>query len=67
MAVLIFFVPDHLDGFEFAFVRKLGIPVEAGEFRHPFVKVGEADGQRVGVWKFFRELEADFFGVVPVK
>ena len=66
-AVLKFFVPGHLDGFEFAFVRELWVALEAGEFEDPFMKVGEADGERVYVRMLFHELDADFFGVVPIK
>ena len=67
MAVLKFFVPGHLDGFEFAFVRKLGVAREAGKFNDPFVEVRKADSERVGVGMFFGELDADFFGVIPIE
>src|SRR5208282_4866184 len=50
LAVLKFFVPGHLDGFEFAFVRLLGIARKAGKRDHPFVEIGKADSERVRLW-----------------
>src|ERR1700736_6938052 len=64
-AVLEFFMPGHLDGFEFAFVRGGWIPLEVGQFGHVAVKVGEADGKRIEFGMSFREKNADIFGVVP--
>jgi len=66
-AALKFFVPGHLNGFEFAFVGEFRVTLEAGEFENPFMKIGEADGERVDVRMRFRELNADFLGVVPIK
>ena len=43
-AVLQFFVPGHLDGFEFGFVGVGGVAGEERELGDPFVHVGEADG-----------------------
>jgi hypothetical protein len=67
MAVLKFFVPGHLDGFELPFVRKLGITGKTGELGNPLMKISEADGERVEIWKFLDELNANFLSVVPIE
>ena len=65
MAVLKFFVPGHLDGFEFAFVGGLGVAGETGELGDPFVHVGEADGERIGVGIFVGQRDGDVFDIGP--
>jgi hypothetical protein len=52
LAVLEFFVPGHLDGFEFAFVRSCWVAGKSRELGDPFVHIGEPDGERIGVGKF---------------
>ena len=52
LAVLEFFVPGHLDGFQFGFVGGGGVAGEVGEFGDPFVHVGEAHGEGIGVGVF---------------
>src|SRR6185295_13368116 len=49
LTVLPLLVPCHLNGFEFLLVGILRIVAEASKVHNPFVKVGEADGQRVGI------------------
>src|SRR5260370_27536883 len=66
-AVLVFLVPGHLDGFELAFVGEFGVAGEAVKFADPFVKIGEADGERVGGGVFVGKPNADFFRVVPIE
>src|SRR5260370_41302065 len=67
LAVLVFLVPGHLDGFELAFVGEFGVAGEAGKLADPFVKIGEADGERVGGWELVGKPNADFFRVVPIE
>jgi REP element-mobilizing transposase RayT len=50
-----FFVPGHLDGFKLGFVGGRGIAGEAGELSDPFVHVGEADSEGIGVREFVCE------------
>jgi len=64
-AVLEFFVPGHLDGFEFAFVRGFGVAGEVGKLNHILVEVGEADGERVQFGVSFGQKDAEVLGVVP--
>src|SRR5713226_489324 len=64
LAVLEFFVPSHLDGFEFGFVGGGGIAGEAGKFGDPFVHVREADGEGIGVRKFVGQADSYVFEVV---
>src|SRR6266852_2983348 len=65
LAVLEFFVPGHLDGFELGFVGGGGIAGEAGEFGDPFVHVSEADSERISVREFVRKCDGDVFEIVP--
>src|SRR5260370_34174429 len=65
LAVLKFFVPGHLDGFEFGFVGGSGVAGKAGELGGPFVHVRETDGKRIGVREFIREGDGDVFEFVP--
>src|SRR6266850_738176 len=67
LAVQEFLVPGHLDGFELGFVGGRGVAGKAGEFRDPFVHVGEADGQRIGVREFVGEADGDVFDIFPTK
>jgi hypothetical protein len=67
LTVCVFFVPGHLDAFEFAFVREFGIAGEIGERANPFVEIGEAYSEGIDVGVFFGKLDADFFYVVPVE
>ena len=53
LAVLEFFVPGHLDGFDFGFVGGGGVAGEEWEFDDPFVHVGEAHGEGIDVGVFF--------------
>ena len=64
-AVLEFFMPRHLDGFELAFVGSCGIALEIRQFSHVAVQVGEADGEGIDFRMSFGEPDADVFGVVP--
>ena len=52
LAVLKFFVPGHLDGFEFGLVGGGGVACEKWELGDPFVHVGEAHGEGIGVGVF---------------
>ncbi len=45
-------MPGHLDGFEFGFVGFGGVAGEEWEFGDPFVHVGEAYGEGIGVGYF---------------
>jgi hypothetical protein len=67
LAVLKFFVPGHLNGFEFGFVGAHRIAGEAGEFSDPFVHVGEAYRERIGAWEFVGQGDGDIFDSVPIK
>src|SRR6476660_3480931 len=51
LRLLVFFVPRHLNRFQFRLVRRLWIIVEIVERDHFFAKVGEPQAQRVEVWK----------------
>src|ERR1039457_805110 len=64
-AVLEFFVPSHLDGFELALVGCPRIALKVGQFGHVTMQVGEADGEGIEFGMNFREQDADVFGVVP--
>src|SRR6266478_1627438 len=65
LAVLEFFVPGHLDGFEFGFVGGGGVAGEAGEFGDPFVHVRKPDSEWIGVRKFVRQADGNVFEIVP--
>ena len=67
LVVLKFFVPGHLDGFELAFIRKLGIAGKTRKLGDPLVQVGEADSEGIEAGMLVRELNSDFFGVVPIE
>ena len=67
LAVLKFFLPSHLDGFELGFVGGGGVAGEAGEFGDPFVHIGEADSEGIGVGKFVRQADGDVFDLVPAE
>src|SRR5712692_7402242 len=67
LTVLEFFVPGHLDGFELGFVGGRGVAGEAGEFGDPFVHVGKADGEGIGVRKFVGQADGDVFEIVPTE
>src|ERR1700733_11945908 len=67
LAVLKFFVPGHLDGLELSFVRQFRVACESWKLDNPFIHIGEAYRQRVDAGMFFRQLDADFLGVVPIK
>ena len=65
LAVLPLFVPGHLDGFEFFLVRVLGIVAEAFESRHPFMEIGESNGQRIGIRELVGERNGNVFSGRP--
>src|SRR6266436_180932 len=67
LAVLKFFVPGHLDGFELGFVGGGGITGEAGEFGDPFVHVREADGEGIDVREFVGQADSDVFEIIPTE
>src|SRR5712692_9734490 len=67
LAVLVLLVPGHLDGFEFAFVGELGVAGEAVKLADASVKIGEADGERVGGGVLVGKPNADLFRVVPIE
>src|SRR6267142_656147 len=67
LAVQEFLVPGHLDGFELGFIGGRGIAGKAGEFSDPFVHVGEADRQRIGVRMFVGQSDGYVFKIVPTK
>src|SRR6266446_363202 len=67
LAVQEFLVPGHLDGFELGFVGGRGVAGKTGEFGDPFVHVGEADGERIGVREFVCESDSDVFEIVPTE
>src|SRR5713101_8009084 len=67
LAVLVLFVPGHLDGFELAFVGEFGGAGEAVKLADPSVKIGEADGERVSGWELVGKPNADFFRAVPIE
>src|SRR6266436_4193546 len=67
LAVLKFFLPGHLDGFELGFVGGGGVAGEAGKLSDPFVHIGEADGEGIGVWEFVGEGDGDVFEIVPAE
>src|SRR2546428_9677851 len=67
LAVLEFLVPGHLDGFELGFVGGGGVAGEAGELGDPLVKIGEADGKRIGVRELVGEADGNVFEIVPTE
>src|SRR6266704_4002955 len=67
LAVLEFFVPGHLDGFELGFIGSGGIAGEAGELGDPFVHVGEAHGERIDVREFVGQTDGDVLEIVPTE
>src|SRR5882762_2344309 len=67
LAVAKFFVPGHLDGFELGFVGGGRVAGKAGELGDPFVHVGEADGEGIGVRIFVSEGDGDVFEIVPTE
>src|ERR1700682_4414734 len=67
LAVQEFLVPGHLDSFELGFVGGRGVAGKTGEFGDPFVHVGEADGQRIGVREFVRKADSNVFEIFPTK
>ena len=67
LAVQEFLVPGHLDGFELGFIGGRGVAGKTGEFGDPFVHVGEADRQRIGVREFVGEADSDVFEIFPTE
>src|SRR6476661_11255167 len=67
LAVLKFFVPGHLDGFELGFVGGGGVAGKVGELDDPFVHVREADGERIGVGIFIAQRDGDVFDSLPTE
>src|SRR5690242_4069561 len=67
LAVLEFFVPGHLNGFELAFVGSLRVTGKTWELGDPLVHVRKADGERIGIWVFVRQADSDVFDLVPTK
>src|SRR4051794_37505190 len=67
LRVLPFFVPRHLDGFEFAFVRTSGIVVERGQFGHVAVQISEAHSKWIDIRKLFCEYDAEILSIFPTK
>ena len=58
-------VPGHLNGLELSFIRFLGIVLELRQLRDIAVQIGVTDGKRIGVGMFFRQKDANVFGIVP--
>jgi hypothetical protein len=54
-----FVYPGHLDGFEDLFVGAFGVVVEAGQRADPFVQIGEAQVDVVGLGMRLLELDGD--------
>src|SRR6266481_9105360 len=67
LAVQEFLVPGHLDGFELGFIGGCGVAGKTGEFGDPFVHVGEADRQRIGVRVFVGQSDGYIFKIVPTE
>jgi len=53
LAILKFFMPRHLDGFQFALIRLFGIVLELRQFDNVAVQIGEADSQRINIGMLF--------------
>src|ERR1700691_1270474 len=64
-AILEFFMPRHLNGFELALIGGFRIAFKIGEFGHVAVQIGKPDGKRVKFGMSFGEKDANVFGIVP--
>src|SRR5271154_807509 len=58
-------VPRHLDGFQLAFGRLLGIVLELGEFGHITMQVGEPHCQGIEFGVVLRKQNPDVHSVIP--
>ena len=58
-------MPGHLNGFQLALIRLLGIIFELRQLGHQAMQISEADRERIGVGMFLAEKNSDVFGVVP--
>src|SRR4051812_4691406 len=61
MVVFPLFIPGHLDGLEFRFVRQLGIVLKVGQPGHQLVQVCKAKRKRIGLRMKIRQLDGDVF------
>src|SRR5512135_1438492 len=64
-AVEEFFLPSHLNGFQFAFIRHLGVVLELRQFGHVAMQVSEAHTEGIDAGVFFREQDSDVFSIIP--
>jgi hypothetical protein len=64
-AILKFFVPSHLYGFEFALVGSFRIACETRQFGYVAMQISEAHCERVKIRMRLRKQNPDVFGVVP--
>src|SRR5581483_9508752 len=60
-----FLLPSHLDGFQLAFVRLLGIIFELRQLRHIAMQIGKADTERVNFGMLLGQQNSYIFGIVP--
>src|SRR5258708_26560815 len=58
-------MPGHLNRFQLAFVRSLGVAFKIGEFGDVAVQISEAYGERIERGMNFGQQDTDVFGVVP--
>src|SRR6266849_4392702 len=67
LAVQEFLVPGHLDGFELGLVGGRWVAGKTGKFSDPFVHVGEAHSQGIGVRMFVGQSDGYIFKIIPTK
>ena len=58
--------PGNLDRFEDFLAGMLGVVFEVGQFHHPAMQVGEADGARVDFRVRFGEFDGDVERIRPL-
>ena len=67
LAVLVDFVdPRHLDRFKDFLAGMFGVILEFGQFHHPAMQVGEADGARIDFRVGFGEFDRNIEGIRPL-
>src|SRR4030065_387546 len=61
-----FVYPRHLDRFKDFLAGMFGVILEFGQFHHPAMQVGEADGARIDFGVGFGEFDCDIEGIRPL-
>jgi hypothetical protein len=67
LAIFVLFEPGHLDCFQLALARLLGVAAKASKFGDKLVQVCKAYAERILLGKFLGELDANLFCIVPIE